>query len=95
LNICSRRRYRSAGSESINVLQDIDENAFGGSFTSKDPIPQDEDLVLDDVPFNLAFVESYYGDQARIKSSPSSSRGPDATEEEADELLAEGRTHNN
>jgi hypothetical protein len=51
-------------------------------------MPQDEDLVLDDVPFNLAFVESYYGDQSRIRSS--SSRGHDIAEEQGDELLAEG-----
>lgn len=70
-------------------MQDIDENAFGGSFTSKEAMVQDEDLVLDDVPFNLAFVESYYGDQSRIKSSPSNSRN-EMTEEEGDELLAEG-----
>ena len=60
----------------------------------KDPLPSDEeDLVDDDVPFNLAFVESYYGDQSKLKSSPSSSRSDHTiAEAHGDELLAEGFT---
>jgi hypothetical protein len=75
------------------LLSDIDENAFAGGFnTSKEPMPMDEDLVNDDVPFNLEFVESYYGDQSnKMKPSPSSSRsGHNLAEEQGDELLAEG-----
>src|ERR1700733_11599655 len=54
-------------------------------------MPMDEDLVNDDVPFNLAFVESYYGDQSKLKASPSSSRsGPSIAEEHGDDLLFEG-----
>jgi autophagy-related protein 2 len=54
-------------------------------------MPMDEDLVNDDVPFNLAFVESYYGDQSKLKASPSSSRsGPSIAEEHGDDLLYEG-----
>jgi hypothetical protein len=54
-------------------------------------MPMDEDLVNDDVPFNLDFVESYYGDQSKIKPSPSSCRiGHNLAEEHGDELLAEG-----
>jgi autophagy-related protein 2 len=74
------------------VLGDIDENAFSGDFKVTREMPQtDEDFVTDDVPFNLAFVESYYGDQSRVKSSPSSSRNEASMAEEAgDELLLEG-----
>ena len=59
---------------------------------SREQTPLDEeDLVNDDVPFNLAFVESYYGDQSRSKASPSSSRSDhDIAEEQGDKLLAEG-----
>ena len=73
-------------------MSDIDENAFGGDFNgAKQSMPVDEDLVDDDVPFNLAFVESYYGDQSKMKSSPSSSRsGHSIAEQHGDELLAEG-----
>ena len=54
-------------------------------------MPLDEDLVNDDVPFNLAFVESYYGDQSKIKTSPESSRSDHSiAEEHGDKLLAEG-----
>jgi hypothetical protein len=54
-------------------------------------MPLDEDLVNDDVPFNLAFVESYYGDQSKIKTGPESSRSDHSiAEEHGDELLAEG-----
>lgn len=86
------RRYKPANHEVINVLGDIDENAFSGDFKVTREMPQtDEDFVTDDVPFNLAFVESYYGDQSRVKSSPSSSRNEASMAEEAgDELLLEG-----
>src|SRR5271170_1622880 len=69
------RRYRSGSSESLNILGDIEENAFTGEFNVVlNPMPPDEDLVNEDVPFNLAFVESYYGDQSKFKPSPESSR---------------------
>ena len=87
------RRYQSGNQNNINVLRDIDENAFAGAFNvSREQMPLDEgDLVNDDVPFNLAFVESYYGDQSRYRMSPSSSRSDhDIAEEQGDELLAEG-----
>jgi hypothetical protein len=72
------------------VLKDIDENAFSGGFAVvRETMP--EDLVDDDVPFNLAFVESYYGDQSKIKTSPESSRSDHSiAEEHGDKLLAEG-----
>jgi hypothetical protein len=70
-------------------MADIDENAFDGGFTvGKGSVSMDADLVNDDVPFNLAFVESYYGDQSKIKSSPGSSL--DMDEEQGDELIAAG-----
>jgi hypothetical protein len=74
-------------------LSDIDENAFGGGFNqARPPMPVDDDLVDDDVPFNLSFVESYYGDQSKLKSSPSSSRsGHSLAEQHGDDLLAEGK----
>ena len=54
-------------------------------------MPLDEDLVDDDVPFNISFVESYYGDQSKIKTSPESSRSDHSiAEEHGDKLLAEG-----
>jgi autophagy-related protein 2 len=88
------RRYQSGNQTAIDVLQDIDENAFSGAFNvSRDHTPIDdlEDLVNDDVPFNLAFVESYYGHQSSSRTSPSSSRmDHDIAEEQGDELLAEG-----
>lgn len=86
------RRYRSGSSESLNILGDIDENAFTGEFNVVlNPMPPDEDFVNDDVPFNLAFVESYYGDQSKFKTSPESSRSEHSiAEEHGDELLAEG-----
>jgi hypothetical protein len=74
-------------------LKDIDENAFSGGFNiAREPImPGDEDLVDDDVPFNLAFVESYYGDQSKMKTSPDSIRSEHSmAEKHGDELLAEG-----
>ena len=77
----------------MDILKDIDENAFSGEFnTAKETImPGDEDLVNDDVPFNLAFVESYYGDQSKIKTSSESSRSDHSLAEiHGDELLAEG-----
>jgi len=47
--------------------------------------------VNDDVPFNLEFVESYYGDQSKSRTSPGSSRSDQSiAEEHGDELLAEG-----
>jgi hypothetical protein len=94
LNSClaNGRRYRSASQDAVNLLSDIDENAFNGGFnTSRESMPMDEDLVNDDVPFNLDFVESYYGDQSKMKPSPGSSRvGHNLAEEHGDELLAEG-----
>ena len=88
----SSRRYKPGNQEPINVLKDIEEHAFVGDFKIAREMPQtDEDFVTDDVPYNLAFVESYYGDQSRIKSSPSSSRIEHSiAEEHGDELLAEG-----
>lgn len=73
-------------------MKDIDENAFSGGFNvARETMPSDEDLVEDDVPFNLAFVESYYGDQSKIKTSPGSSRSDHSiAEEHGDKLLAEG-----
>ena len=55
-----------------DILKDIDENAFSGGFNvaQETMMPVDDDLVDDDVPFNLAFVESYYGDQSKMKMSP-------------------------
>ena len=83
-------RYQSGNHEAINILEDIDENAFNGGFSVvKDSMPLDEDLVTDDIPFNLAFVESYYGDQAKLKASMSRD-DPSIDEELGDELLAEG-----
>jgi hypothetical protein len=77
----------------MDILKDIDENAFSGGFnaTRETIMPGDEDLVNDDVPFNLSFVESYYGDQSKIKTSPESSRSEHSlAEKHGDELLAEG-----
>jgi hypothetical protein len=90
----NNRRYRSGSDPQINIMNEIDENAFGGgSNVEKETMPIEEDLVDDDVPFNLAFVESYYGDQSKLKGSPSSSRsGQDRAEEQGDKLLAEGKT---
>lgn len=87
------RRYQSGSPASINILNDIDENAFSGEFNvvRETMMPVDDDLVEDDVPFNLAFVESYYGDRSKIKASPESSRNDHSiAEEHGDELLAEG-----
>jgi hypothetical protein len=54
-------------------------------------MPLEEDLVRDDVPFNVDFVESYYGDQSKVKVSPECSRiDHSLAEEQGDELLAEG-----
>src|SRR5271170_7302839 len=74
-SVSNLRRYRSGSSESLNILGDIEENAFTGEFNVVlNPMPPDEDHVNEDVPFNLAFVESYYGDQSKFKPSPESSR---------------------
>jgi hypothetical protein len=73
-------------------MRDIDGSAFTHENLGKEVVPFEEDLVNDDVPFNLAFVESYYGDQSRLKSSPASSReGFEKAERHGDELLAEGK----
>lgn len=54
-------------------------------------MPLEDDLVNDDVPFNVDFVESYYGDQSKLKVSPECSRiVHNLAEEQGDELLAEG-----
>src|SRR5271170_6641248 len=91
-SVTNLRRYRSGSNESLNILGDIEENAFTGEFNVVlNPMPPDEDLVNEDVPFNLAFVESYYGDQTKFKTSPESSRSEhNIAEEHGDELLAEG-----
>ena len=87
------RRYQSGNLKGINVMVEIDENAFSGNFNIvREAMSLEEDLVNDDVPFNLAFVESYYGDQSKIKTSLSGSRdGLDVAEAHGDELLAEGK----
>lgn len=58
-----------------NVFENIDENAFGDHSVLQNDISRfSEDMVSDDVPSNLDFVESYYTEQpSRYKWSGSSS----------------------
>lgn len=60
----------------LDVLQSIDEAAFARPIAPDDEV--NVDMIGDDIPSNLDFVESYYGDRAsrsQWSSSGSSSQG--------------------
>ncbi|BFZ65119.1 autophagy-related protein 2 [Saitoella coloradoensis] len=70
-------RYRtnsnSGDAELVDMLASVDESAFGPRLVTDEKaainLPED-DVILDDVPTNLTFVESYY---ARSQTSPEGS----------------------
>lgn len=72
----SEAKYRTEPAL-VDTFEGIDDNAFGDHSVMRDDISNfSEDLISDDLPSNLDFVESYYTDKSnRSKWSGSSSGG--------------------